>query len=108
VDVSDLSVDLLLGLGLAAQAICCIGLVVMRDAYDRLHYAAAGSTVGPLLILAAVLVRQHLSAAGLEAIAAVVILVAAAPVLVTVTARAARSEYRGQVEPSAAERRART
>lgn len=89
-----MAVDLLLGLGVAAQWICCIGLVVMRNAFDRLHYAGAASTVGPLLILAAVLAQRGLDSAGLQAIATVGFLFLLNPVLVTATARAARRVQR--------------
>jgi monovalent cation/proton antiporter MnhG/PhaG subunit len=83
-------VDVLVGLGVAAELVCCVGVLVMRDVFDRLHYAAAGTTVGPFLILAAVLVREGLSSQGLQAIAAVALLFLVNPALVTATARAAR------------------
>ena len=50
-----LVVDVLLGVGVAAQLLCCVGVLVMRDAFDRLHYAGAGSNVGAFLILAPIL-----------------------------------------------------
>jgi monovalent cation/proton antiporter MnhG/PhaG subunit len=62
----------------------------MRDVFDRLHYATAGTTVPAFLVLAAVLVREHVSSGGLQAIAAVAILFLLNPILVTATARAAR------------------
>ena len=86
----NLVVDVLLGLGVAAELVCCVGVLVMRDVFDRLHYAAAGTTVGPFLILAAVLVREGVSGQGLQAIAAVALLFLVNPVLVHATARAAR------------------
>jgi monovalent cation/proton antiporter MnhG/PhaG subunit len=83
-------VDILLGLGVAAELLCCLGVLLMRTTYDRLHYVAAATSVGPFLILAAVLVREGLSTQGFEAIAAVAILFLANPTLVHATARAAR------------------
>jgi monovalent cation/proton antiporter MnhG/PhaG subunit len=94
--MAGIAVDVLLAVGVAAQLACCVGVLVMRNAFDRLHYAAAGTTVGPFCILAAVLVRQHVSAAGLEAIAAVAFLFLANPILVTATARAARQVHHGR------------
>ena len=88
--MAGVAVDVLLGLGVAAELLCVLGVAVMRTTFDRLHYAAAGTTVPAFLVLAAVLVREHLSAGGLQAIAAVAILFLLNPVLVTVTARAAR------------------
>jgi monovalent cation/proton antiporter MnhG/PhaG subunit len=83
-------VDVLLGIGVACEILCCVGVAFMRNVYDRLHYTAAGATVGPLFILAAVLVREGLKSQGFDAIAAVAILFAAAPIVTHATARAAR------------------
>jgi multisubunit Na+/H+ antiporter MnhG subunit len=86
----DIAVDVLLAAGVAAALVCVAGVLVMRTTYDRLHYAAAATTVPAFLILAAVLVRQHLSAGGMAAIAAVALLLFLNPVLLTATARAIR------------------
>lgn len=86
----DLLVDVLLTLGVACQIICCVGVVAMRSVYDRLHYAGAGATLGPIFIGAAVLIRESVSAGGLETIATVALVVLLNPVLTIATARAAR------------------
>jgi monovalent cation/proton antiporter MnhG/PhaG subunit len=86
---TDLAVDLLLALGVAAELLCVAGVLLMRTTLDRLHYAAASTTVPAFLILAAVLVREHLSAGGIEAIAAVALLFLLNPAVVITTARAA-------------------
>jgi monovalent cation/proton antiporter MnhG/PhaG subunit len=88
--MNNVVVDVLLGLGVAAELVCVVGVVVARTVFDRLHYAAAATSVGPFLILAALLVREQLSSQGLESIAAVALLFLANPVLVHATARAAR------------------
>lgn len=92
-------VDVLLGLGVASEWLCVIGVVVMRTTFDRLHYAAAGTTVPAFLVLAAVLVREHVSSGGMQAIAAVGFLFLLNPVLLIATARAARRIDYGDVEP---------
>lgn len=86
---ADLAVDILLALGVAAELLCVAGVLVMRTTLDRLHYAAATTTVPAFLILAAVLVREHLTAGGIEAIAAVALLFVLNPAIVITTARAA-------------------
>lgn len=91
------AVDVLLALGVALELLCCVGVAAMRTTFDRLHYAAAGTTVPAFLILAAVLVREHLSSGGLEAIAAVGLAFLLNPVLVIATARAVRS-FEGRPE----------
>ena len=88
---ADIAVDVLLALGVATELICVAGVLFMRTTLDRLHYAAATTTVPAFLILAAVLVREHLTAGGIEAIAAVAILFLLNPAIVITTARAAHA-----------------
>jgi multisubunit Na+/H+ antiporter MnhG subunit len=87
---SDLAVDVLLGLGVAGELLCVAGVLVMRTTFDRLHYAAAATSVPAFLILAATLVREHVTAAGIEAIAAVGLLFLLNPAVLIATAMAAR------------------
>ena len=87
---SDLAVDVLLGLGVTGELLCVVGVLVMRTTFDRLHYAAAATSVPAFLVLGAVLVREHMSAGGLEALAAVFLLFLLNPALVIATARAVR------------------
>lgn len=89
-DASDLAIDVLLGVGVVAQLICVAGVLVMRTTLDRLHYAAAATTLPAFLVLVAVLIREHMSAGGLQAIAALGLLFLINPALVIATARAAR------------------
>jgi monovalent cation/proton antiporter MnhG/PhaG subunit len=88
--VANVAVDVLLAAGVVLELLCCLGLAAMRTTYDRLHYASAGATVPAFLILAAVLVRQHVSSGGIQALVAVGLLFLLYPVLLTATARAAR------------------
>jgi monovalent cation/proton antiporter MnhG/PhaG subunit len=87
---TDLLVDVFLVLGVACQFVCCLGVVVMRNVFDRLHFAGAGTTLGPLLVGAAVLVRQTTSAAGITTILIMAAVLVLGPALVIATARAAR------------------
>lgn len=86
----NLAVDVLLGAGVAGELLCVAGVLLMRTTFDRLHYAAAATTVPAFLVLAAVLVREHLSSGGLAALVAVGLLFLLNPVLTIATARAAR------------------
>jgi multisubunit Na+/H+ antiporter MnhG subunit len=88
--VGNVAVDTLLVLAVLGEAVCVAGVVFMRTAYDRLHYAAAGTTVPAFLVLAAVIVRERLSTGGLDAIAAVGLLFLLNPMVVVATARALR------------------
>jgi monovalent cation/proton antiporter MnhG/PhaG subunit len=90
------AVDVLLAAGVVAQLVCCLGVLLARTAFDRLHYAGAGSTVGPILIMVAILILHGSASEDLQTIAAVLVLVIASPVAVHALARAARQAYFGQ------------
>jgi monovalent cation/proton antiporter MnhG/PhaG subunit len=89
VTARDLIVDVLLALGVGAELICCLGVLLMRNAFDRLHYSSAATTVGPVLIGAAVFVRESVSAGGLQTIATITLVFLLNPVVEIATARAA-------------------
>ena len=89
--MSNVAVDVLLGLGAAAQLLCCVGVLAMRTTADRLHYAAAGTTMGPLFVLAALLVREQLASHALQAIAAVAVTLVGGTVATHAIARAVRT-----------------
>jgi multisubunit Na+/H+ antiporter MnhG subunit len=63
----------------------------MRTTADRLHYAAAGTTMGPLFVLAALLVREQLAGHALQAIAAVAVTLVGGTVSTHAIGRAVRS-----------------
>jgi multisubunit Na+/H+ antiporter MnhG subunit len=86
----NVAVDVLLAVGVALELACCAGVALMRSSFDRLHYVSAGSTVPAFFVLAAVLLREHVSSGGLQAIAAVALMFLLNPLLVISTARAAR------------------
>jgi monovalent cation/proton antiporter MnhG/PhaG subunit len=88
--MTDAVVFTLLGVAVAAELVCVLGVTVMRTVYDRLHYTAAASAVGPLLILVAILIREGLTSQSAQTIAAVGLLFIANPMLIHATARAAR------------------
>lgn len=97
---TDLLVDVFLVLGVVCQFVCCVGTLVFGNVFDRLHYVGAGSTLGPLLIGAAVLVRQTTSAAGITTMVIMALVLGLGPALVTATARAARRIDVGRVGPT--------
>jgi multisubunit Na+/H+ antiporter MnhG subunit len=68
------------------ELIAVLGLCVMRDVYDRLHYVGLAG-FGGFLIGVAVLVRESFSLIGDKALLVGVVLVLAGPVLVQTTAR---------------------
>jgi monovalent cation/proton antiporter MnhG/PhaG subunit len=97
VRTTDLLVDVFLVVGVSCQFVCCLGVLVFGNVFDRLHFAGAGTTLGPLLIGAAVLVRQTTSAAGITTMVIMVVVLVLGPALVIATARAARRLDAGRV-----------
>jgi monovalent cation/proton antiporter MnhG/PhaG subunit len=94
--IDDVVVGILLAVGVALELVFSIGVLVARDALDRLHYAAAAATVGPILLGAAILVDEGFSAAGVSTIVTVGFLVLLNPVLTIATARAAHPRWQGR------------
>lgn len=87
----DLVIDVLVALGVGAELLCCAGLVVMRDVYDRLHYAMAATTVPPFLLAAAVIVEEDWTQPGINALVVAVALFVLNPVLAHAVARVAQA-----------------
>ena len=100
-----MTVDVLVALGVAIELASCVGLLAMRTAIDRIHYAGAGTVAGPGLIAAAVCVEEGLfTTNGLNAVLVAVMLAILGAALATATARAIRLRERGTLESTAAER----
>jgi len=87
----DLAIDVLIGAAVAGELLCCVGLVVMRDVYDRLHYAMAATAVPPFLIAAAVVVEEDWTQPGINAFLIAVALFVVGPVIAHATARVVRT-----------------
>jgi multisubunit Na+/H+ antiporter MnhG subunit len=68
------------------ELIAVLGICVMRDAYDRLHYPGLAG-FGAFLIGVAVLIRESFSLVGDKALLVGVILVLSGPVLSQTTMR---------------------
>ena len=107
----NLVVTALLAAGVACEALCALGVLVMRGAFQKLHYASAGTTVGAFFIGAAIVAREtlhpggavELSAGGLETLAAVAFMFLLGPAVTILTARAARHLEHEPAEITAAE-----
>ena len=74
-------------LGVGIQVLSALGVVLMRDALDRLHYVGA-SVLGAVCIALAVVVAAGPSLIGLKALLTAAFLVVTGPVLGHATARA--------------------
>jgi multisubunit Na+/H+ antiporter MnhG subunit len=85
---------ILLFLGLAIELISVVGVTVMRDVFDRLHYVGLAG-YGALLICISVLVRESFSLIGDKALVTGGFLALFGPVLVHATARSMRTREHG-------------
>lgn len=89
--------DVLLALGVGCELLCVLGLLLMRTAVARLHYSMAATSVGLILIVAAVVVHESFTQAGINAIAIGAFLFLLNPVLANATARAIRRREHGDL-----------
>lgn len=91
----------LLALGVAIELVAVVGVALMRDVFDRLHYVGLVG-FGALLVGISVLVREGFSLIGDKALMTGAFLALFGPVLVHATARSMRSrelgDWRKQVE----------
>jgi monovalent cation/proton antiporter MnhG/PhaG subunit len=86
------------------ELIAVLGICVMRDAYDRLHYPGVAG-FGAFLICLGVLIRESFSLIGDKALLVGVILVLTGPVLVQTTVRSLLIRELGDWRTKAQERR---
>ena len=77
----------LLGAGAALQVFAVLGIVLLRDALDRVHYVGP-STLAAALIAAAIVVRESFSLIGIYALLLAGFLLFTAPFLAHATGRA--------------------
>lgn len=91
---SDIAATVLLIAGVALQVFAVLGMVVMRNVFDRLHYIGLAG-YGALLIGISILVRESWSLIGNKALATGAVLVFVGPVLVHTTARSILTRERG-------------
>lgn len=88
-------VDVLLGLSIAVQLVCALGLLLMPNVYDRLHFLGPASTVAPALVAAAVVTVEAFDHQGIEAVLLALFLALFGPVVSHATVRAARIREHG-------------
>ena len=77
----------LLGAGGALQLFAVLGVVLLRDALDRLHYLGP-SMLATTLIVVAILVRESFSLIGWTALLLAAFVLFTGPILAHVTGRA--------------------
>jgi monovalent cation/proton antiporter MnhG/PhaG subunit len=96
--LQDVVVYVLLAGGVACEVIACLGVVAMRDVFDRLHYVGPAA-LGAVLVAAAVWAREGPSGIALKATLVAAFVIVASPALAHGTARAARLSRFGDWRP---------
>lgn len=106
--VEDVTSDILLGLAAALVVASSIGILVMRDVYQKLHFVTPAALVAPVLVAVAVLVRQGYSENTTETWLALLSVVVSGPFVTHAIIRAAHHRETGDWRPGAPRRRGRS
>ncbi len=93
----DVIVILLLAGAVGVEWLCCLGLLAMRNPYDRLHAIGPAGILPPLLITAAVFVHSGVSQAGIKTLAIALVLIFVGPIVTHALARAVRIRETGEL-----------
>ena len=102
--IREVFTDALLGLAVLIVLASSAGVLVMRGAYDKLHFVTPAALVAPVLVTLAVLVHAGFSATTGETLLALLFMAVAGPFLTHATIRAARVRQKGDWRPSRHER----
>lgn len=85
-----IAVEVLLSIGVLVAMICCLGLAIMPDFYERLHFMSSVSTITVVCVLVAVVIQEGWGQATLKTIVIVLVLLFMNATLTHATARADR------------------
>jgi multisubunit Na+/H+ antiporter MnhG subunit len=102
--VRDVVADVLLGLAVVTVAGSALGVLLMRDAYQKLHFVTPAALVAPVLVALAVLVQMGLYENTGETCLALFFMVIAGPYLSHATMRAIRVREKGDWRSGTASR----
>ena len=88
-------IAVLLGLAVLVQLGSALGLLLMPNVYDRLHFLSPATSVAPVLVAGAVVTTEALDHQGVLSILIALFMLMLQPVLTHATARAARVREHG-------------
>ena len=91
--------DVLLALAVVVVLISCVGVLVMRGVYAKLHFLTPVSLVAPFLVAVAIGVQMGLRENTSDSWLMLAFLVIAGPFLTHATLRAARIREKGDWRP---------
>ncbi len=93
--IQEIGSAVLLFTGVGILLICCVGIWVMPDTYDQLHFTGPATSVAPVAIAGAVILQESLSQSGVKAVLVAAVMGITGPVLTHATGRAARIREHG-------------
>ena len=94
-----ITVDALLALAVAIVLASSVGLLVMRDVYQKIHYLTPAGLVAPVVVGVAVLIQSGLTLDTAETGLALLFVLISSPFLTHTTIRAARIRETGDWRP---------
>ena len=97
--VKDVISDILLGLAVLIVLTSAVGVVVMRDAYAKLHFVTPAGLVAPALVALAVMVQHGVYENTGETFLALFFMIIAGPFISHATIRAIRVREKGDWRP---------
>jgi monovalent cation/proton antiporter MnhG/PhaG subunit len=100
--VREILSDVFLGLAVVTVLASSVGVLVMGDVYQKLHFVTPAALVAPVLVTLAVLVHAGFSATTTETLIVLLFMVIAGPFLSHATIRAARIREKGDWRPGRA------
>ncbi|MBV8205689.1 MAG: monovalent cation/H(+) antiporter subunit G [Acidobacteria bacterium] len=87
---ADIAVEVSLGIAVVTALICCLGLALMKDFFEKLHYMSTVCTVSSFFVLLAVVLKEGAGQAAIKMALIFVALLIMNAVLTHASARAAR------------------
>jgi multisubunit Na+/H+ antiporter MnhG subunit len=93
--IRSVAADVILAVAVAVVLASAVGLLVMRDAYQRIHYVTPLALIAPILLGLAILVQSGFSENSAQTWLALLFVVIAGPFLSHATIRAARIRQTG-------------
>jgi len=96
---AEVAADVFLALAVLVVFISAVGVLVMGNVYDKLHFVSPAAIVAPIFIAIAILIRQGVDENSVQTWLAVGFMVVAGPFLTHATIRAAQVRETGDWRP---------
>ena len=97
--IKDVFSDILLGLAVLIVVASAIGVLTMRDAYQKLHFVTPAALIAPALVALALMVQHGVYEMTGEAFLALFFMIIAGPFVSHATMRAIRVREKGDWRP---------